>query len=87
MTPVRKVIFFAFLILAAAIVGILHINNSRLDTNVTAKTTKIGVLLRGTRTDRSYGQAHYDALESLRNPLNLDIVYRERVPALRMEAY
>ena len=77
----RKVIFFAFLIIAAAIAGILHINNSQLDTNVTAKTTKIGVLLRGTRTDRSYGQAHYDALEFLRNPLNLDIVYRERVPA------
>ena len=75
----QKIIIVAFLILAAAITGIFQIKNSERDTNVTANTTKIGVLLNGSRSDQSYCQAHCEALESLREELNLDIVYRENV--------
>lgn len=77
----RKVIILAFMILAVAIVGILHITETQPYTDVTAKTTKIGVLMRGTCLDRSYGQSHFEALESLRGDLNLEMVYREGVPA------
>ncbi len=77
----RRVVVVAFLILVVAIAGIRQIKESPLNTDVNAKTTKIGVLLRGTCLDRSYGQAHFEALESLREKLNLEMVYREGIPA------
>ena len=76
----RRGVIIAFLILAAAIAGILRIEDNQLNLDVNANTTKVGVILRGTCLDRSYGQAHFDALESLRGDLNLETVYREGVP-------
>ena len=76
----KKIIVVAFLLLFAAIVGIYQIRDSEMDTNVTARVTKVGVLLTGTRTDRSYCQAHYEAMEAIKNELNLDIIYLENVP-------
>ena len=76
----RRGAIVAFLILAAAIAGILRIEDSQLNLDVNAKTTKVGVILRGTCLDKSYGQAHFEALESLRGELNLEMVYREGVP-------
>ena len=77
----RRGVIVAFLILVAAIAGIFHISDSQPNTDVTAKTTKVGVLLSGTCLDRSYGQTHFEALESLRGELNLEMVYREGVPS------
>lgn len=76
----RRGVIVAFLILAAAIAGILQIKDNQPNTDVTANTTKVGVILRGTCLDRSYCQAHFEALESLRGKLNLEMVYREGVP-------
>jgi len=76
----KKIIIMAFLILAAAVAGILLIHSSRPDTDVTAKRTKIGLLLNGPRTDQSYCQAHYEALKSLEDDLNLEIICHESVP-------
>ncbi len=53
--------------------------NSR-DTDVTAKTTKVGVLINRHFLDHSYCQAHYEAIEAIKYELNLDIVYLENVP-------
>ena len=80
----RKIIFIAFFLLFAAIAGIYQIQNSRTDRNVTAKTTKVGVLVNGTRLDRSYCQAHYEALEAIKDELNLEFVYLENV---KMDCY
>ena len=81
----RKIIIISFLILFAALVGIFHIQREQVDTDVTAKTTKVGVLLSGPRLDRSYCQSHYEALEAIKgkgeHKLNLDVVYREYVPS------
>ena len=76
----RRFTFIAFLLLFAAIAGITLIQNSQVDTDVTAKATKVGVLLTGSRSDRSYCQAHYEALEAIKDELNLHIVYLENVP-------
>ena len=76
----KRIIFIAFFLLFAAIAGIYQIQNSQVDTNVTAKTTKVGVLINGTRSDHSYCQAHYEALESIKDDLNLEYVYLENVP-------
>ena len=75
----RKIIIVAFLILAAAIPGILQIKGGGRGADEFAKTTKVGVLMSGTCKDKNYCQSHYEALESLRNELKLDIVYKENV--------
>ncbi|MCR5347326.1 MAG: BMP family ABC transporter substrate-binding protein [Fretibacterium sp.] len=75
----RKIIFIAFFLLFSAIVGISQIQLEPVDTDVTASTTKVGVMLSGVRLDRSYCQAHYEAMEAIRDKLNLEIVYRENV--------
>jgi basic membrane protein A len=74
---VRKIIIIAFLILFTALAGIFRIQNSQLDTDVTAKVTKVGVLLSGPTSDRSYCQTHYEAIEAIKGDLNLNVVYRE----------
>jgi len=76
---VRKIIIIAFLILAAAVAGILLVQNSRPDTDVTAKVTKVGLILHGTHWDQNYCQSHHEALLSLRDELNLEIVCRDTV--------
>lgn len=76
----KKIIFIAFFLLFAAIAGIHQIQNSQVDTDVTAKTTKVGVLINGSRSDHSYCQAHYEALEAIKDDLNLEYVYLENVP-------
>ena len=76
----RKIIFIAFFLLFTTIAGIYKIQNIRVDTDVTAKTTKVGVLINGSRCDHSYCQAHYEALEAVKNDLNLEYVYLEHVP-------
>ncbi len=76
----RKIIIIAFLILFAALAGIFFIQSTQVETDATAKTTKVGVLLSGVRWDCNYCQAHYEAMESIKDRLNLDIVYREHVP-------
>jgi len=70
----------AFLILFAALAGIFLIREGQVETDATAQTTKVGVLLSGVRWDRNYCQTHYEAMEAIREKLNLDIVYREHVP-------
>lgn len=76
----RKLIIIAFLILFAAFAGIYGIQSNQLNTDVTAKVTKVGVLLSGSHSDRSYCQTHYEAIEAIKGNLNLNVVYREKVP-------
>lgn len=76
----KSIIFIAFFLLFAAITGIYQIQNSHVDTDVTAKITRVGVLINGTRSDHSYCQAHYEALEAIKDELNLEFVYLENVP-------
>lgn len=75
----RKIIIVAFLILTAAITGILQIKTSPQDMDMTARHIKIGVLLGGSRSDRSYCQSHCESLEALRDEFDLEIFYREDV--------
>lgn len=76
----KRIIIIAFFLLFAAIFGIYQIKNSQLDTNVTAKTTKVGVLINGSCSDHSYCQAHYEAIEAIKDELNLQVIYLENVP-------
>ena len=75
----RKFMIAAFLFLAVAATVILLFKSGGQNMNVIEKTTKVGVLMSGSRLDKNYCQSHYEALEALRNELKLDIVYRENV--------
>ena len=68
----RKILILAILVLTAVIAGILLIRDDWQNPDLTRKTTKVGLLLNGSRSDRSFSQTHYDALESLRDELNLE---------------
>ncbi|SHK26509.1 nucleoside-binding protein [Selenomonas ruminantium] len=76
----RKILILVGLVFAAAITGIFLSKDSWTETDVTAKTTKVGLLLSGNHDDRSYCQSHYEAIKSLQDDLNLNIICRENVP-------
>ena len=78
---VRRILILTILVLMAVIAGILFIRDDRQNVDLASKTTKVGLLLNGSRSDRSFSQTHYEALESLQDELNLEIVCRENVPA------
>ena len=68
------------LILVAIVVGLFLIRDRKINTDVTAKTTKVGLILIGDRNDASYNQAHYDAIMNIKDELNLEILCRDHVP-------
>ena len=67
-------------IMVAIVVGMIVIRDRGVNTDVTAKTTRVGLILIGDRNDGSYNQAHYDAMMRIKDELNLEIVCRDHVP-------
>ncbi|MCR5249737.1 MAG: BMP family ABC transporter substrate-binding protein [Lachnospiraceae bacterium] len=67
------------LILSAAVIGMLVIRDVRKETDVTARTTKVGLIIPGAKDDANYSQSHYDSLKSLEEDLNLKILCKESV--------
>ncbi|MGN0402152.1 MAG: BMP family ABC transporter substrate-binding protein [Acetatifactor sp.] len=76
----KKIGIIAGIFLVAIVTGILVIRVHEVDTDVTKNETKVGVILNGSKEDRSWGQSHYEALEATAEKLNLDITYMENVP-------
>ncbi|MCR4655631.1 MAG: BMP family ABC transporter substrate-binding protein [Lachnospiraceae bacterium] len=75
----KRVIIAAFVILAAVMLGLFFINDKAPEIDVTAQKTPVGVLLNGSRMDGSYCQTHYEALEAIKDELNLQILYRDNI--------
>ncbi|WP_051650198.1 BMP family ABC transporter substrate-binding protein [Selenomonas sp. AB3002] len=76
----KKLFLIALIFLLVAVGGILTIQRSQTDKDVMARTTKIGVFISGECQDRSWCQSHYEALESLKDELNLEMIYKENAP-------
>lgn len=76
----RKALILVGLIFVAAVAGILLIQDKQTETDITANTTRVGLILNGSHEDHNYVQSHFEALQSLRQELNLKIIYREKVP-------
>ncbi len=76
----RRILITAIVILVAVVLGLILIRNASVDTDVTRHTTKVGLLINGSKEDHSFCQAHYDALMRIRDDLNLEICCRENVP-------
>ena len=76
----KKVIITVTIIIIALVAGIFLINVTEADTDVTEKATKVGVILNGSKDDKSWTQSHFEGLESTAQELNLSITYKELVP-------
>ncbi len=77
----KKIYILAGIFIFAIMAGILVINISEADTEVTEKATKVGVILNGEKEDGSWSQSHYEGLEKTAGQLNLAITYKEKVTA------
>ncbi len=84
---VRKIVIIVLFIMAAVVAGIILIRDKDPDTDFTAVTTRVGLVINGSFEDRNYCQAHYDALCSLKDELNLEIICRQWVPENSEECY
>ena len=71
------------LILAVIIAGLLTFNVKKKNTDITREKTKVAMIMNGSIEDRSWGQSHYEGMRKTAKELNLDVLYRERIPADR----
>ncbi len=76
----KKMTIFMTVLVAAILFGVIGIRVSAPQTDITKESTKVGVVLNGTREDHSWNQSHADAFDSIEEELNLEIEYRENVP-------
>lgn len=76
----KKIFVTAGIFIAALIVGIAVINNSEANTEVTVQTTRVGLILNGSKDDKSWCQSHYEGLCTTAEELNLSVIYEESVP-------
>ena len=77
----RKILVIAAGIMIIIMAGIILISVRETDLEVTKDKTKVGFILNGTIDDHSWGQAHYEGMELCADSLNLEVYYRENVPA------
>lgn len=75
----KKLTIVITILLAAIFFGIIGIRVQSPDRDITARETKVGVVLNGKKTDCSWNQAHADAFEQIEDELNLDVRYKEDV--------
>jgi len=75
----KKIFIMAGIIIIVLIGGIFVINIYEADTKVTNETTRVGVILNGSREDRNWCQSHYEGLGQTAEELNLELCYREYI--------
>lgn len=77
----KKIIITVVIVIIAILAGIFLINVSEKNTDVTVTATKVGVILNGSKDDKSWSQSHYEGLTETAEELNLEIMCRECVTA------
>ena len=77
----RKILAASGVIVGIILIGIVLIRVRETDVEVTREKTKVGFILNGSVDDHSWGQAHYEGMEQCAETLNLEVCYRENVPA------
>lgn len=76
-----KKLSIAFVVIIIAVIfGMLFIRESIVETDVTAETTNVGLVLTGKKDDANYCQTNYEALKNISGDLNLNIICREAIP-------
>lgn len=77
----KKILAVSGIIIGIILIGIILIRVRETDIEVTRERTKVGFILNGSIDDHSWGQAHYEGMERCAEVLNLEVYYRENVPA------
>lgn len=75
----RMVGFVFGSILMIIAIGILMMQDKKVETNVTLHRTKVAVIMNGSRNDHSWSESHYEAMEKVADRLNLEVLYYENV--------
>ncbi len=68
------------IILALVVTGLILIRDKAVSTDVTARTTRVGLIITGKKDDANFCQLHYDSLMDVSDELNLDIICKEGIP-------
>lgn len=76
----KRFAIIASIVILVVIAGMFYIRNTDVDTQVTKNKTKVGCVFIGSKSDKSWGQSHYEAMLSCADDLNLEIVCKENVP-------
>lgn len=76
----KKIGIIAVGFLLLIIAGMFFINASSEETEVTKNQTRVGMILNGSISDKSWGQSHYEGMEKSAEELNLKVYYKEDVP-------
>ena len=77
----KRVFIIVGCIIGIVMAGIVLISVRQTDVEVTKERTKVGFILNGAIDDHSWGQSHYEGMEQCAADLNLEVYYRENVPA------
>ncbi len=77
---IQRLMAAAMIIFILVLGGLIFIGKGDMDKDETNERVRVGVLLNGECDDGSWGESHYRALESIKNEMGLDIIYRENVP-------
>lgn len=73
----KKLMITLVIVVIAIICGIFFVNTYESETDVTKDVTKVGLILNGSKNDKSWSQSHYDAVMETAEQLNLEIVCEE----------
>ncbi len=79
-TNTTQILIIAGIIFVAVLLGMVFIREKGENTDVTANTTKVGLVIAGKKNDNSYCQTHYDGLDKIKDELNLEIIVKESIP-------
>lgn len=77
----KKIAYIAAAFIAAILIVIFVTRGKEVDTDVTKEKTRVGLILNGTKDDHSWSQSHYEGIMEAAENLNLEVLYRESVPA------
>ena len=78
---VKLVYVIPALILAVILAGLLTFNVKKKNTDITREKTKVAMIMNGSTDDRSWGQSHFEGMRKTAKQLNLEVMYRQEIPA------
>nr|MBP3597837.1 BMP family ABC transporter substrate-binding protein [Eubacterium sp.] len=76
----KKIAIIVGSVLLLIIVGMLCMQGNERNTEVTKERTRVGFIYNGTIDDKGWGQSHYEGISESAKELNLQIMYKEKVP-------
>ncbi|MBR4559149.1 MAG: BMP family ABC transporter substrate-binding protein [Fibrobacter sp.] len=77
----KWVYFISAVIIAVIMAGLLATNVKKKNTDITREKTKVAMIMNGSIDDHSWGQSHYEGMQKTAKDLNLEVWFRQNIPA------